>query len=60
MYIYPGVSRQSREQEQRMLKQMENMIQKSEERQNKTMEEILGGIDDLNDKTEKRSRWFGR
>ena len=59
MYLYPGVSRQSREQEQRMIKQMETIVSKSEKRQDKKLEEILGGIDDLNDKAGRKSRWFG-
>ena len=60
MYLYPGISRQSKDQEKRMVAQMENIIAKSEKRQGEKLEEILGGIDDLNEKTDKKSRWFGR
>ncbi len=56
--LYPGMSRSSKEQEQRMLKQMENMILQSEERQGETLDAIRHSVKELNDRNAKKRSWF--
>ena len=60
IYLYPGMSTQSKEAEQRMMRTVENMILESEGRQGETMEEIRHSMKEIADNTAKKSRWFGR
>ena len=57
--LYPGMSaRVSKESEQRILKQTGNMIRQSEERQGEKLDGIKEELDELNERTAKKSRWF--
>ena len=60
IFLYPGMSRQSKESEQRMVKQMETVVLESEGRQGETLEEIRHELKELADASTKKSRWFGR
>lgn len=57
--LYPGMSaRVSKESEQRILKQTGSMIRQSEERQGEKLDGIKEELDELNERTAKKSRWF--
>ena len=57
--LYPGMSaRVSKESEQRILKQTDSMIRQSEERQGEKLDGIKEELDELNERTAKKSRWF--
>ena len=57
IYLYPGMSRQSKESEARMISQVGNLIQESEERQGEKISKISKDVKELKDK--KKSKWFG-
>ena len=57
--LYPGLAaRLGKESEQRIVKQMENMISQSDQRQGEALEEIRDGVKEINDRTAKKGRWF--
>ena len=57
MYFYPGLSAQSKESEQRMMRRIEEALQESEERQSDALDAVRREVKNLNEK--KKSRWFG-
>ena len=57
--LYPGLaSRLNSESEKRILKQMETMIDESEERQEEILSEIRSDVKTLQSRSAKKGKWF--